>query len=181
MDQTKITPKDIADVKLYRAESAENRAKAHYIYTSFKHMVERNKIFNEKITRRRNELRKLDEEDSDGETTGEIALLKKGADKDRGRLVLSPPTAENPYGSFMKLSPNYEGNLGKTSPVAFVDIGKPEVSMDEDDFNDRLLRRGGKRTRRRRKKLKRKTKRRKKRKRKTKRKRIRRKRTRKRV
>ena len=102
----------------------------------------------------------------------EIAYLKKEADEDIRLMRLKD-------GSFMKLSPNYEGNLGKTSPIPEVDTGKSEVEMDEDKFIEYSLKRGGRRTRRRRRKLKKKTKKRKKRK--TKRKRIRRKRTRKRV
>jgi hypothetical protein len=171
-DQSKITRGDLEDVKKYRAESAENRAKAHYVYTSHRNMVERNKKMRAELLRRREILRKQDEEDSDGSSDGEIAYLKKEADEDIRLMRLKD-------GSFMKLSPNYEGNLGKTSPIPEVDTGKSEVEMDEDKFIEYSLKRGGRRTRRRRRKLKKKTKKRKKRK--TKRKRIRRKRTRKRV
>lgn len=168
-----IRPEDIKYVKDYRAQNAENRAKGHYIYKEFKNMFDMKKKMSTEFRRKREGFRKWDEQDSDGETTGEIALLEQSAEEARLMRLRD--------GSFMKLPPNYEGNLGKTSPVAFVDIGKSEVEMDDDAFNDALLRRGGKRSRRRRKKLKRKTKKRNKKKRRTKRKRIRRKRTRKRV
>lgn len=160
-DQSKITRGDLEDVKKYRAESAENRAKAHYVYTSHRNMVERNKKMRAELLRRREILRKQDEEDSDGSSDGEIEFLKKAAEEARLMRLRD--------GSFMKLPPNYEGNLGKTSPVEFVDIGRSEVEMDEDKFMEYSLKRGGRRTRRRRKKLKKKTKKRKKRKRKTKR------------
>lgn len=145
------TPEDIKYVKDYRAQNAENRAKGHYIYKEFKNMFDMKKKMSTEFRRKREGFRKWDEQDSDGETTGEIALLEKNARERHGGLEYLPPGPGRPYGEFHKLPSTYEGNLGKTSPVEFVDIGKSEFEIDDDDFNDKLLRRGGKRTRRRRK------------------------------
>jgi len=161
-DPSKITDGDKKDIKLYREESAENRAKSYYVYTTFKEMKRRSDLMGISARRERERLKQEEEESITG-TTGEIEMLEKEADKYHGGLEYLPPTPGRPYGVFNKTS-IYEGNLGKTSPIPFVDFTeKHSVLMDDAKFDkDMFDRRGGRKkkrkTRRRKNKRKNKTK-----------------------
>jgi hypothetical protein len=163
-DKSKVTFNDIRYVKEYREKSRENNAKATYIYTTFKEMKRRSELMSSEARRKREGLRVLDEQESDTGTTGEIAFLQEKAEEGHGGLEYLPPREGYPYGVFNKIPTDEKGNLGKTSPIPFVDFTKkPSVVMSDAEFDENMFHRQGgrkkkRKTRRRKNKRKNKTK-----------------------